>query len=324
MINYFFIKICAILNFQWCKYYLYNPLLRIYTFARICVIINYYNTYYMNYIFENDRNDNNKMNKGNKFAKRQRKKKKNNKQNFVHQIELYENDSGSEYENNILFDNINYKRTNIPLLFTPRNKKQEEYVNYINDSNIDIVIATGSAGVGKTALIADIGMNKLLRNDIYKIILIRPSVSVDDNIGFLKGDMLEKMKPWMANIYDIFYKYVPYHTLTNMLENEIIVIAPICFCRGRTFDNAIVILDEAQNTTPNQMLMLLTRIGTNCKIVITGDTTQHDRGYEKSGLSDLLQKLDNKKIDRIKIVQFTEKHVERNPIIKKILDIYSN
>lgn len=273
----------------------------------------------MNYIFNNDVNDNKKINKGNKFHKKN-KNKKNNKNILFSKFEY----SYDDYDTNILYENINYKNKSIPLLFSPRNKKQEEYINYINDPNIDIIIATGSAGVGKTALIADIAMNKLLKNEIYKIILIRPSVSVDDNIGFLKGDMLEKMKPWMANIYDIFYKYVSYNTLNNMLENEIVEIAPICYCRGRTFDNVIVILDEAQNTTVNQMLMLLTRLGTNCKIIITGDITQHDRGYEKSGLSDLLQKLNNKNIDRIKVVSFTENDIERNPLIKKILEIYSN
>jgi phosphate starvation-inducible PhoH-like protein len=276
----------------------------------------------MNYIYNNDINDNKKLNKvfNNKLNKKQKKKKNNKNILFSHADYICDNYDDTDY----IYENINYKKKCVPLLFSPRNKKQEEYINYINDPNIDIIIANGSAGVGKTALIADIAMNKLLKNEIFKIILIRPSVSVDDNIGFLKGDMLEKMKPWMANIYDIFYKYVSYNTLTYMLENEIIEIAPICFCRGRTFDDSIVILDEAQNTTVNQMFMLLTRIGSNCKIVITGDTSQHDRGYEKSGLSDLLNKLNNNNIDRIKIVNFTENDVERNPIIKKILQIYSN
>lgn len=270
---------------------------------------------------------NNKYNEGtSKYTKKNKRKKRNKtKYNNNYYLEQFIfDDSSSDNEVSILHENINYKRKIIPLLFTPRNSKQVEYIEHLNNPTIDIVIATGSAGVGKTALAADIAMNKLLNNIISKIILIRPSVSVDDNIGFLKGDMLEKMKPWMANIYDIFYKYVPYNVLNEMLINEVVEIAPICFCRGRTFDNAIVILDESQNTTPNQMLMLLTRLGKNCKIIITGDPTQYDRGFEISGLSDLLIKIkNNNDIDNIKIVEFKETHVERNPLIKKILQIYN-
>ena len=262
--------------------------------------------------YNTDRNDFEIINCSNKNKKKNRKNKY-TKYDFEYDSSDY--DFFNNYEKN-------YKKNIVQLLFTPRNKKQEEYVEAINNNSIEIIIATGSAGVGKTALIADIAMNKLLNNIITKIVLVRPSVSVDDNIGYLKGDMLDKMKPWMANIYDIFYKYITPNVLIKLLENETIEVAPLCFCRGRTFDNCIVILDEAQNTTPNQMLMLLTRLGNNCKIVITGDTTQHDRGFEKSGLSDLLYRLKDKDINNIKIIEFNENHIERNPLIKKILDIY--
>lgn len=161
----------------------------------------------------------------------------------------------------------------------------------------------------------------LREGEINKVILTRPAVSVDEKHGFLPGDLNAKMEPWTRPIFDVFEEYYGLPETKRMLDAGIIEIAPLGFMRGRTFKRAYVIVDEAQNTTVDQMKMVLTRIGEGSSMIITGDLRQHDRGFDKNGLEDFLKKLPSTD-ETIAICKFTRDHVERDPIVSKILNLY--
>lgn len=208
----------------------------------------------------------------------------------------------------------------------PRNAAQEKYMGLLENST-PIVVATGPAGVAKTYLCNAVGIQKLLSGSVDKLIITRPAVSVDEQHGFLPGTLEEKMDPWLRPIYDVFYKFVPPTKVQSLIQKQQIEICPLAYMRGRTFDNAWICADEMQNCTVQQMLMLLTRIGKNSKLVITGDPAQHDRGFDRNGLVDLLYRLrrenEHRPIADIQLVEFTEEHVERHPVIKKVLRMYN-
>jgi phosphate starvation-inducible PhoH-like protein len=205
----------------------------------------------------------------------------------------------------------------------PKNPKQKRYIEMLENDNPCIVIATGSAGTGKTLLATHIGVSKLVKDEVKKIIITRPAVSVDEQIGFLPGTLEKKMEPWIRPITDALNIHFPKSKIDSMIKEQIIEICPLAYMRGRTFDNAWVICDEAQNTTLNQMLMVLTRIGMNSKVIITGDPNQYDRGYSENGLSDLLTRLDYQEhSDKIGVVEFED--VERHPVIPYVLDLYKS
>lgn len=205
----------------------------------------------------------------------------------------------------------------------PRNENQERYVKLLESPSHPIVISTGPAGCGKTLWAVVVGMRKLQSGQISKIVLTRPAVSVDEEHGFLPGTLEEKMDPWIRPLYDVMYKYFTPKQVQQMIEKQIIEICPLAYMRGRTFENAWIILDESQNTLKSQMLMALTRIGHGSKLVVTGDPLQHDRGFETNGLSDLLQRLEYKQNDDIALIQFAVSDIERHPIISKVLKLYS-
>jgi phosphate starvation-inducible PhoH-like protein len=206
----------------------------------------------------------------------------------------------------------------------PRNPKQADYINLLESNNPAIVIAVGPAGTGKTMMACHIGLRKLVDNEITKLILTRPAVSVEEQHGFLPGTLEEKMEPWLKPIYDIMYQYFSVAKVQQLIKSQVIEICPLAYMRGRTFENAWIIADEAQNMTPNQMLMLLTRIGHKSKMIITGDVNQHDRGFEVNGLSDLIKRMKYYKESKIGMIEFTDAEVERHPIIKSILKLYKN
>ena len=217
-------------------------------------------------------------------------------------------------------------------LYYPKSANQELYVKNLNDPNTKIIIAIGPAGTGKTLLACNQAIKELNIGNINKIIITRPVVPVEEEeIGFLPGNINKKMDPWMRPIFDIFNDYYNNKDLENMLYNNVIEISPLAFMRGRTFKNAYIIADEMQNSSPNQMKMLTTRIGDGSKMIITGDLKQCDRS-EDSGLSDLINKY--KKYQNhllmngndtnigIKINEFENGDIERSVIINKILNIY--
>lgn len=203
----------------------------------------------------------------------------------------------------------------------PRNTAQEEYILALEDYDNKIIIATGPAGTGKTMLGALMAVKMLLAGEIERIIVTRPAVSADEELGFLPGDLNEKMAPWIRPIFDVFEEYFSPYEIKEMVKDGVIEIAPIGFLRGRTFKDSVVIADECQNLKSPIMLMLLTRIGTGSRMFLTGDTKQTDiKGV--NGLEDILDKLKYKKVKSIKVVEFNAEHVEREEVVKEVLSLY--
>jgi len=220
----------------------------------------------------------------------------------------------------------------LSIFYKPKTLNQEQYVKCLNDPSIKILFAVGPAGTGKTMLACNQAIKELKSGVVDKIVLTRPVVPVEEEeIGFLPGNINKKMDPWTRPIFDIFNEFYQKRDLDAMLYNNVIEISPLAFMRGRTFKNAFIIADEMQNSSPNQMLMLTTRIGEGSKMIITGDLKQSDRGMD-SGLSDFITKYNkyNNFLIRnssdsnigIKIVELTNSDIERSKVIKKLLDIY--
>ena len=202
----------------------------------------------------------------------------------------------------------------------PRNTAQETYVEALLEKRM--VFAVGPAGTGKTLLAVLRAIQALRSQEVTKIILTRPAVSVDEKHGFLPGTLNEKMEPWTRPIFDVFEEYYGLQETARMLEDGTIEIAPLGFMRGRTFKNAYIIADEMQNATPDQMKMLLTRIGENSSMVLTGDLKQHDRGFSQNGLKDFLERLVGYRKDSMQVCKFGREHIERDPLVADVLEIY--
>ena len=202
----------------------------------------------------------------------------------------------------------------------PRNTAQETYIEALMEKRM--VFAVGPAGTGKTLLAVLRAIKALRENEVTKIVITRPAVSVDEKHGFLPGDLNAKMEPWTRPIFDVFEEYYGLQETKRMLEDGTIEIAPLGFMRGRTFKYSYIIVDEAQNCTPSQMAMVLSRIGDGSSMIITGDLNQHDRGFEENGLKDFLKKFPKSDKD-ISICLFDRRHIERDPLVSKILEIYN-
>ena len=206
----------------------------------------------------------------------------------------------------------------------PKDGSQKDYFNLLKNKNKKIIIATGPAGTGKTLLATEQGVKNFLLNKYEKIIFTRPSVSVDEDLGYLPGTLEEKMAPWVRPIYDILYNFMSTKEITQLMEEKYIEIAPLGYMRGRTFKNSWIIADEMQNCTVSQMKMLCTRIGENTRLVITGDLEQHDRKDGINGLEDFLNKFKKKRSNSISTVEFNCQDIQREQVVQEILDIYSN
>ena len=201
----------------------------------------------------------------------------------------------------------------------PRTLNQNIYFKLLNSKNI--VFAIGPAGTGKTYIAVAKAIEALQDGKVNKIILSRPAVEAGEKLGFLPGDLKEKVDPFLRPIYDALYSMLPFEDVEKKISNNTIEIAPIAFMRGRTLQDCFIILDEAQNTTRTQMKMFLTRLGKNSQMVVVGDTTQIDLISEKeSGLKDALRKL--KKIIDIGFIELNEKDVVRHDLVKKIINAY--
>lgn len=185
----------------------------------------------------------------------------------------------------------------------------------------DMVFAIGAAGTGKTYTSVALAVRALKNKEVKRIVLTRPAVEAGENLGFLPGDLKEKLDPYLQPLYDALRDMIPHERLESFIEKKIIEVAPLAFMRGRTLDDAFVILDEAQNTTHSQMKMFLTRMGMNAKFIITGDPSQIDLPpKQKSGLKEALRIL--KDIDDIGFIYLTDDDVIRHPIVKKIITAY--
>lgn len=196
---------------------------------------------------------------------------------------------------------------------------QKIYVDSVK--NHDVTFGIGPAGTGKTFLAVTLAVTALKRGQVKRIILTRPAVEAGESLGFLPGDLKEKVDPYLRPVYDALYQILGKDQTTRMMEREIIEIAPLAYMRGRTLDDAFVILDEAQNTTIMQMKMFLTRLGFNSKMIVNGDTSQIDLPRNvKSGLIDAKEKLKN--ISQIDFVHFSAKDVVRHPVVAEIIRAY--
>ena len=185
----------------------------------------------------------------------------------------------------------------------------------------DVVFGIGPAGTGKTFLAVTLAVTALKRGQVKRIILTRPAVEAGESLGFLPGDLKEKVDPYLRPVYDALYQILGKEQTTRLMERDIIEIAPLAYMRGRTLDDAFVILDEAQNTTIMQMKMFLTRLGFNSKMIINGDTSQIDLPKKvKSGLIDATEKL--KHIKQIDFVHFSASDVVRHPVVAEIINAY--
>ena len=205
----------------------------------------------------------------------------------------------------------------------PRNRHQESYVVKLLDASTSVVFGIGPAGTGKTLLAVQAAVKLFKEGKVDKIIVTRPAVSVDEDLGFLPGTLEQKMAPWTRPIFDVLREYFDAKQIEGMIEEGIIEIAPLAFMRGRTLDKAFVILDEAQNTTVAQMKMFLTRMGERSKMVVSGDATQQDlpRGVT-SGLRDAIRRLG--KIDAIGIVKLQASDIVRHRLVQKIVEAYED
>ena len=200
-----------------------------------------------------------------------------------------------------------------------RTPKQVEYLKTILEH--DITFGIGPAGTGKTYLAVACAVDALERESIQRVILTRPAVEAGERLGFLPGDLAQKVDPYLRPLYDALYDLLGFERTQRLFEKQIIEIAPLAYMRGRTLNNAFVILDEAQNTTPEQMKMFLTRIGFGSKAVITGDITQIDLpSNQKSGLVDSLQIL--KDVRGINVIHFSSIDIVRHPLVARIVDAY--
>lgn len=187
-----------------------------------------------------------------------------------------------------------------------------------------MVFAIGPAGTGKTMLACTAAISEYTQGVHKKIIMTRPVVSVEEDIGYLPGTLEEKMDPWIRPIMDIFAEHFTQNQIQFMMKEKIIEICPLAYMRGRTFKDAFIIADEMQNSTINQMKMLLTRIGNGSKMIVTGDLRQHDRKYEDNGLKDIYDRISEQDLERIRCIKFDHSHIERSPIVKDILHLYGD
>ena len=221
-------------------------------------------------------------------------------------------------------------------LYKPKSENQKKYVEFLENQEKHLIVAIGPAGCGKTLFACSQAITNLKQSKIQKIIITRPMISVEDeDVGFLPGNMVSKMDPWTRPMLDIFSEYYSKTEITEMIRNGIIEICPLAYMRGRTFHNSFIIADEMQNSTPTQMLMLATRIGTDSKMVIMGDLQQSDRKTktnlkekekEDNGLVDFLQKY-NKRVEHetygIGVVELKGEDIMRSKIVSQIIQMYN-
>lgn len=204
-------------------------------------------------------------------------------------------------------------------LIRGRGPNQKQYLNAISSN--DINIGVGPAGTGKTYLAVAMAVDALKSEQVQRIVLVRPAVEAGERLGFLPGDMAQKIDPYLRPLYDALYEMLGFEHVNRLIDRHVIEVAPLAFMRGRTLNDAFIILDEAQNTTPEQMKMFLTRIGFGSCAVVTGDITQIDLpDQRRSGLKHALRILHN--LDDISITHFTSKDVVRHPIVQRVLNAY--
>lgn len=234
---------------------------------------------------------------------------------------FYQKQEPRREENTINFRQAKQRKS---INLVPKSINQEGYILALTNDETDVVVVTGPAGTGKTYLAMLAAIKTLRDGEIERIVLTRPAVGVDDEKhGFLPGDLNAKMEPWTRPLLDVLRDFYSLKEIEYMLQEQIIEIAPLAYMRGRTFKNSWIILDEAQNATPSQVKMLLTRIGEGSKIVITGDIEQTDRKKLDNGLMDLEDRLKLTGVPGLEICKFDLRDVQRHGIIEHIINLYN-
>lgn len=204
----------------------------------------------------------------------------------------------------------------------PRNLSQEDYIDALLDPTYPVVVSTGPSGTGKTYLATLAAIKALNEGKIKKIIVTRPNRAVSGNdIGFLPGGITEKMDPWVRPILDVFKLYYSCKEVAQMIENNALEFSPLAFMRGRTFANSFIIADEMQNTTNDEIKMILTRIGEDCKMVVDGDINQSDVG-EKNGLAFFINKLEEQPSELISLITFNKGDIIRSQVVAEVLSLF--
>jgi len=206
----------------------------------------------------------------------------------------------------------------------PKSLAQEQLILDLLNPDLAVTVVLGPAGTGKSYLAMLAALRDLRQGRVQRIVLTRPAVGVDDEQhGFLPGDLNRKMEPWARPLLDIIRDFYGTREMQRMIDDQIIEISPLAFMRGRTFRDAWIVADEMQNATPNQMKMLLTRIGSGSRIVVTGDIEQTDRDRRENGLLDLMQRLQQHDPDGMSLRIMTLRDVQRHPIIESVLEMYA-
>lgn len=224
-------------------------------------------------------------------------------------------------ERSLQMNVINFPNKQRQVEILPRNLNQETYLDTLTNYKKYIVFAVGPAGTGKTLIGVLNAIKQFQERKVDKIVITRPAVSVDEKHGFLPGTLEQKMEPWTRPIFDVFQEYYLPREVSGMIEDGIIEISPLAYMRGRTFKNSYIIADEMQNATPSQMKMLLTRIGENSRMVVTGDLQQADR-MKDNGLLDFISKVENRSLDHLAVCRFDRGDIERHEAVKEVLEIY--
>ena len=227
----------------------------------------------------------------------------------------------SNNHNNVVSINTFQKKQSVNIL--PRNKNQEQYILKLLDDTKDIVFGIGPAGTGKTLLAVQVAVKLFKAGKVDKIIVTRPAVSVDEDLGFLPGTLEEKMVPWTRPIFDVLREYFNAKEIEGMIQEGIIEIAPLAYMRGRTFKHSFILADEMQNATPNQMKMLLTRLGEQSMMAVTGDLNQADR-LKDNGLINFTKLLESTNQSCLDIVHFEQGDIERHAAVKAVLQVYGD
>jgi phosphate starvation-inducible PhoH-like protein len=215
------------------------------------------------------------------------------------------------------------KQSPIKVRLTPIGENQMNYCRLLADKEVAVLAGVGPAGCGKTAFACHAAVRALSMGEVDRVVLTRPLVAVDEELGFLPGSMEQKMDPWVRPMMDILTEFYSASEIRRLMDEGVIEIAPLAYMRGRTFRRAFLIADEMQNSSPNQMLMMLTRVGEGSRLIITGDLLQSDR-VGLNGLSDFYGRLKRYSSTDIRYVDFGVDDVQRSPVVASILKLYDN
>jgi len=269
-----------------------------------------------------------KFSENNEIGEPRRKGRRQKRQVEKELMKEYDNEhSNTVKQQRSVYENMQYlsqkERDLFEQKFTePKTRSQEIYTSMLRSKSKKIILATGPAGTGKTMFATEFGVRNFLLGRCEKLIFTRPSVSVDEDLGFLPGTLEDKMAPWVRPIYDVLYQFMHPKEVSELMEEKVIEIAPLGYMRGRTFKKCWIVADEMQNSTVSQMKMLLTRIGEGSRLVVTGDLEQHDKMVGQNGLEDFLEKFRGCRSSSISSFEFERQDIQREEVVKEILDIY--